>query len=405
MKTRTTLRLASSLVAAAAILTACAERIPSASTPEGLSPRLTVTPTNALLFIDGGSTHACGLQPNGKGWCWGRNAAGQLGDSSAANSSVAVAVYMPGLTFTQISAGSQHNCALTSGGHAYCWGYNADGRLGDSTTNLPLRPVPVLPVGGILFTSISAGGMHTCGLVSSGQSYCWGNNTYGQVGDSTSTNRISPVAVQHPAGVTFTAIAAGDKHTCALDGSSGQAYCWGYGGDGSVGNGSLLGSKIPVAVQHPAGVTFTSIWTEYNHSCALTSGGQAYCWGNNAWGQLGDNSTTNRTTPVAVQHPVGVTFSELAPGSNFTCGNDGTQAYCWGNNQYGQLGRGNTTSSLTPVAVTQPAGVTFSAVRAQAASACGLDGVGQAWCWGRNVWGQVGDGTTTQRTSPVAVVH
>jgi alpha-tubulin suppressor-like RCC1 family protein len=103
--------------------------------------------------------------------------------------------------------------------------------------------------------------------------------------------------------------------------------------------------------------------------------------------------------------PGGVSFTEIATGLSHTCGNDGTQAYCWGQGQYGALGTGNTTQSLTPVAVSQPAGVSFTSVRAEAAGTCGRDGNGQVWCWGRNNWGQLGDNSTTQRNSPVAVVH
>ncbi|HYJ78905.1 MAG TPA: hypothetical protein VEW03_04865, partial [Longimicrobiaceae bacterium] len=209
--------------------------------------------------------------------------------------------------------------------------------------------------------------------------------------------------VQHPGGVTFTSIAAGDKHTCALDGSSGQAYCWGYGGDGAVGNNSLLGSKVPVAVSQ-GGVTFTAVTTEYNHSCGLTSGGQAYCWGYNFYGQLGDNSTTNRKTPVAVSQG-GVTFVQVATGAAHTCGlTSGGQDYCWGQNTYGQLGTGNTTQSLTPVAVSQ-GGVTYVSAHTGGHQSFGLDSGGQTYGWGRNNFGQVGDGTSTNRTSPVAVSH
>lgn len=387
---------------AATLIAACTDRLPSGANPGG--PRLTVTPTNAFTTIDAGSTHACGLTSGGQGWCWGRNAAGQLGDSTAASTLVPVAVYHPaGVTFAQISAGGQHTCALdASGGAAWCWGYNADGRLGDGTTNLPLMPVAVQ--GGLSFTSISAGGQHTCALDSGGQAYCWGYNFYGQIGNNSSAFASSPTAVQQPSGVTFAAIQAGDKHTCALDGA-GQAYCWGYGGDGAVGNNSVLGSRVPVAVQQPSGVTFASIATEYNHACGVDSGGQAYCWGLNGNGQLGDSTVVNRTVPVAVLQS-GLTFASVTTGLNLTCArNSSGQAYCWGSNQYGQLGNGTTTSSRIPVAVSQPSGVTFPLVTAGSSQACGLDTGGQTWCWGRNNFGQLGDNSSTNRNAPVATQH
>jgi alpha-tubulin suppressor-like RCC1 family protein len=339
-------------------------------------------------------------------YCWGRNSMGQLGDSTAANSSVPVTVYQLGVTFTSFTAGQLHNCALTSAGQAYCWGANADSRLGDSTTALPLRPIPVLPLGAVAFTSLGAGNAHTCGTTALGQAYCWGTNSWGQIGDSTTVSPFFPVAVHQQTGVSFTQVAAGNNFTCALDGT-GQAWCWGYAAGGALGNNSVSTKRYPVTVQQPGGVTFTGVYTEYDHVCALDTGGQAYCWGNNAWYQLGDNTTTTRKVPTAVLQPAGVTFTQLTLGSSFTCGlTSAGQAYCWGNNGNGQLGIGSTANpNPLPVAVSQPAGVTFTSIKAEAASACGLDGNGQAWCWGANSWGQVGDGTTTQRTTPVAVSH
>lgn len=395
-------------LAAVALLSACSDRLPldaRPAAPEG-GASLTVIPTNAFVTMDAGQLHTCGLTSAGQGWCWGRNAVGQLGDSTAAPTTVPVAVYHPtGVTFTQVSAGALHNCALTSAGQAWCWGMNADSRLGDSTTNAGLMPVAVNQ-GALAFTSVSAGGAHTCVLDSSGQAYCWGANNYGQIGDSTNVSPFFPKAVKHPAGVTFTQIAAADKHTCALS-STGQAYCWGYGGDGALGHNSSLGSRFPVAVQQPVGVTFTSIAAEYNHSCGVTSGGQAYCWGLNTNGQLGDNTTTSpRKTPVAVQQPVGVTFASVSTGSAHTCGlTSAGQSYCWGYNQRGQLGDGTTTASLTPVATSQPAGVTFTGVYDGSVHTCGLDTVGQAWCWGQGTWNQMGDGSSVNRSTPVAVSH
>jgi alpha-tubulin suppressor-like RCC1 family protein len=406
MKLQTVFRSAPLVAAAAAVLAACADQLPSdAGGLAPRSPRLTVIPATAYTAIDGGFTYACGLASSGQAYCWGRNPYGNLGDSSATNSSVPVTVFQLGVSFSSITAGDSHACALTSAGQAYCWGYNADSRLGDSTFVLPLRPVAVLPLGGVTFTSINAGYSQTCGLVSSGQAYCWGSNSWGQLGDSTLTFAGSPTAVHQPAGVTFTQIQGGKNFTCALA-SGGQAYCWGYGAGGALGNNSVSTQRIPVTVQQPAGVSFTGVYTEYDHTCAIDTGGQAYCWGNNGWGQLGDNTTTTRRVPVAVQQPAGVTFTQLAPGGAFTCGlTSGGQAYCWGNNTNGQLGNGTLTSSLLPVAVSQPAGVTFTTIRAEQSGVCGLDGNGQTWCWGYNAYGSLGDGTTTRRTSPVAVAH
>ncbi|HYH78396.1 MAG TPA: hypothetical protein VEX86_01320 [Longimicrobium sp.] len=406
MTPRSFLRAAPLLLAAATLLTACAERLPSdAGARNPLTPRPTVTPTTPWASLDGGQSFACGLASGGQAYCYGRNAYGNLGDSSAANSSVPVAVWQQGESYSQVTAGAFHACGIAAGGQAWCWGANADGRLGDSTTaTLPLIPVKVKPHGAVAFTSLSAADLHTCGLDSGGQGYCWGSGADGRLGNNSKTSALTPVAVQQGA-TTFTQIQAGFWHTCALD-NGGQAYCWGYGADGALGYGFSFGDSIPHAVSQPLGVTFSSIYTEYKHVCALDSGGQAYCWGPNGSSQLGDSTITRSYTPVATRMPAGVTYSKLALAAASTCGlSTAGQAYCWGAGSNGQLGHGSTASSRLPVAVSQPSGVTFTDIRAESQAYCALDTVGQTWCWGQNTWGGLGDGSTTNRTSPVAVVH
>jgi alpha-tubulin suppressor-like RCC1 family protein len=402
---RTILRSTPLMLAAATLLSACSDlpSEPAIRSPGG--PALTVTPTNAFATFDGGSTHACGVTSGGQAWCWGRNSYGQLGDNSYVNSSVAVATLQFALSFSQIAAADAHTCALTSSGAPYCWGHNADGRVGDSTA-MNIRPTPVAVYGGHTFSSITAGEAHTCGLTSGGQAYCWGANNYGQLGNNSTSFRRIPVAVQQPVGVTFSQITAGKWHTCGLT-SGGQSYCWGYGAAGQLGYGFTFGDSIPAAVDQPVGVTFTKINTGYDHTCGLTSGGVAYCWGENGNAQLGDSTTTDRYTPVESRRPSGVTYSDIATAGFSTCAiaNTTNVAYCWGLGSSGQLGNGSTANSRLPVAVSMPSGVTFTAVRAEASGMCASDTVSQIWCWGKNYYGQLGDNSTTDRSSPVAVVH
>lgn len=405
--TRLTVPRAAALsLLAAALLSACADNGPT--TPAAPPPvaALTVTPTTPFASLNSGESHTCALTSAGQAWCWGRNSYGQLGDSTATTRTTPVQVLQQsGVTFTQVSAGQSHNCAITSAGQAWCWGYNANYLLGDSTTNLGLAPVAVKPVGGVAFTSIYAALGHTCGLDANGQAYCWGSNAYGQLGNNSTTHRKTPYPVQHPSGVTFTSISGGESHTCALD-TAGQAWCWGYGAGGAMGGGFSFGDSIPVQVTHPSGVTFTSLVADYRHTCALSSAGQAYCWGANNSGQLGDNTTTTQYTPVAVQQPSGVTFVSISLGSAHTCARtSGGQAYCWGLNTRGQLGDASFTQRKTPVAVSQPSGVSLGLVSNGAYFTCGLDGVGQSWCWGRNDFYQIGNGTTTDSNVPLAVSH
>jgi len=404
MNRRTILRSAPLLLAAATFVTACSEMPSDAVSRNPSIPRLTVTPTNAFASIDGGSTHACGLTSGGQTWCWGRNAYGQLGDSTATNSSVAIATHQSGVTFTKITAGDSHTCGITSAGQAWCWGTDSDGRLGDSTTaTIPLIPVQVKQHGAT-FSSISAGYGHTCALDGSGQAYCWGANSNGQLGDNSQHFRLVPVAMQQ-GGATYVQITSGFWQTCALD-NTGQAYCVGYGGDGALGYGFTVGDSVPGAVTQPAGVTFTTISSDWKHTCALDGSGQAYCWGLNSNAQLGDSTKTARYTPVAARMPSGVSYAAIAAGQTSTCAVSTTgQAYCWGQGTSGQLGNGSFVDKRLPVAVSQAAGVTFTSIKAEGMGYCALDTVGQTWCWGKNDYGQLGNNSTTISATPVAVVH
>ena len=201
------------------------------------------------------------------------------------------------------------------------------------------------------FSQFTSNGGYTCALTTTGQAYCWGLNNQGQLGNNSTTNSRIPVAVQMPAGVSFQSITANNVHTCALT-TEGKAYCWGYGGSGQLGNNSTTDSRIPVAVQMPAGVSFQSIAAGYYHTCALTTTGQAYCWGQGSSGRLGNNSTTASRIPVAVQMPAGVSFQSIAASSLHTCAltTEG-KAYCWGQGSIGQLGNNSTTDSSIPLAV------------------------------------------------------
>jgi len=328
-----------------------------------------------------------------------------LSDWNAVDRTALVAV-SGGLNFTALVAGNRYTCGLVSGGTAYCWGYNQYGQLGDGTSGTE-RTAPVAVSSGRTITALVAGSNHTCGLVSGGTAYCWGFNYWGQLGDSTFDTRTSLVAVG--GGRTFTALVAGLQHTCGLV-SGGTAYCWGYNAKGQLGVGTSGGYRTaPVAVS--GGLTFTALVAGDAHTCVLVSGGTAYCWGLNENGQLGDGTSAGyRTAPVAVSG--GRTFTALAAGAGHTCGlATGGTAYCWGYNAYGQLGNGtsgsgsNSADRWAPVAVS--GALTFTALVAGNGHTCGLVLGGTAYCWGDNDYGQLGDGTVGGpfRTTPVTVIR
>ena len=348
--------------------------------------------------VSAGFDYSCAVTTDGAAYCWGWNANGRIGDGTTTDRLRPMAV-VGGLTLAQVSAGD-HTCGVTTGGAAYCWGGNASGQLGNGTTTGSTSPA--LVSGGLTFAQVSAGAGHTCGVTTGGAAYCWGSNS-GGLGDGTTTNRLSPVAVV--GGLTFAQVSAGANtgHTCGVT-TGGAAYCWGPNLRGQLGNGGgTTGSTSPVLVS--GGLTFAQVSAGADYTCGVTTGGAAYCWGANTGGQLGDGTTTDRTSPVLVVG--GLTFAQVNTAellvTPFTCGvTTGGAAYCWGFNGNGELGDGTATNRLSPVAVL--GGLSFAHVSAGSSHACGVTTTsGAAYCWGWNGNGQLGDGTTFLRRTPVRV--
>jgi alpha-tubulin suppressor-like RCC1 family protein len=358
-----------------------------------------------IATVDAGGLHSCALRASGVAYCWGDNSNGQLGDGTTTNRLVPMPV-AGGLTFISVSAGAHYTCGVATSGAAYCWGYNGDGELGDGTTTQQLVPNAV--AGGLTFASVHAGAgqslntAYTCGVTSSGTAYCWGDNTYGVLGDGTTTRRLVPTAVA--GGLTFTTVSVGGGyHSCGVT-TSGAAYCWGNNFYGQLGDNTTTQRLVPTAVA--GGLTFASVTAGDFHTCAVTTSGAGYCWGYNGYGQLGDGTTTQRLVPTTVAG--GLTFASVdaarTGSANFTysCGvTTSGAAYCWGTNFYGQLGDGTTTQRLVPNTVA--GGLTFAGVGAGGIHTCGVATSGAAYCWGYNGYGQLGDGTTTQRLVPMPV--
>jgi alpha-tubulin suppressor-like RCC1 family protein len=379
--------------------------------------------TEGTPWISAGSYLSCAVEA-GTGYCWGLDDQGQLGNGAAgSNSDVPVAVDISGVlagkTLTQISAGEEYACALDSDGAPYCWGWNVTGDLGDGSTagsNVPVAVETSGVLAGKTLTQISAGDGETCALDTVGTAYCWGLNEYGNLGNGTTTNSDVPVAVDTSgalAGKTLTHISAGGEHVCALD-TSGVAYCWGENESGDLGDGATADSDVPVAIDTSGvlnGKTLTQISADEEHTCALDTSGSAYCWGSNG-GDLGNGTTAGSDVPVAVDTSgalAGKTLTEISSGGNYTCGVDSTgAAYCWGDDDSGQLGNGNTSASDVPVAVNTSGaldGRIVSQISAGYGShVCVLDNSGEAYCWGYNYYGQLGNDTTNAMSIvPVAV--
>lgn len=347
---------------------------------------------------------------------WGDNQGFKLGDGTNTRRTTPVRIGAAAFldeSALQVTAGVFHACAVTVTAQAYCWGTNSNGQLGVGDTTA--RTSPTQASGS--YISIAAGSYHTCAVRPNGVVYCWGYNAYSQIGDGTITQRNTPLSLSTSgalAGKTLVAVAAGDSHSCALA-TTGAVYCWGANSSGQLGDGTTTPRTTPVAVDAGgalAGRKVTQISAGRSHTCAVTSDGAAFCWGLNAHGQLGDGTTTNRATPVAVATGgalAGKTITQIASqaGSDHTCAvaSDGA-AFCWGLNTDGQLGDGATTQRTSPVAISTAgalAGKIVTRIATGRLNTCALSSQGQAYCWGFNSNGQLGNGTTTQSSTPVAV--
>ena len=282
----------------------------------------------------------------GAAYCWGIERSLGIGLSDTITHSSPAPV-VGGLTFQSVSAAG-HTCGVTTAGVAYCWGSNFQGSLGVGSLDgdsLATAPVPV--VGGLSFQSVSGGGSHACGVTTSGAAYCWGRNSEGQLGATTTETcaagscSTAPIAVS--GGLTFASLSAGSSHTCGLT-TGGDTYCWGFNGGGQLGDGTTISRSSPTPVT--GGLTFASV-SVGEITCGVATDGTAYCWGG---GRLGDGSSSMSSSPVAVAG--GLTFGSVSAGGAHTCGiTTSSEAYCWGHNWDGTLGNGGMADGLVPVRV------------------------------------------------------
>ncbi len=298
------------------------------------------------------------------------------------------------VTLGSVSAGSYHACSLATDSLAYCWGYNVYGELGSGTTINSTHPMRV--AGGYKFVSLRAGAYHTCGLTAAGAAYCWGLNSSGQLGDGTLTQHPLPTLVS--GGLVFVSLDAGASFTCGV--AMGNAgYCWGDNGNGQLGDSTTVAKSTPTAVKF--GLPFAAISAATAHACGVLTTGEGVCWGYNLDGRLGDSTTLSRTFPDTVSG--GRTWANISAFNPHSCGVEATSAaaYCWGYNVYYQLGDSTTGNKAVPTAVKN--GLLFASVSAGSLHTCGVTTTNTPYCWGYNGYGQVGDGGTSTRLGPAAV--
>ena len=366
------------------------------------------TGDDTALAVTTAGSQTCSIWNNAL-YCWGRNVDGQLGDGTTTDRRTPVAVQGMDSGVTAVAAGTFHTCAIKSGA-LYCWGYNGYGQLGDGTTTNRLTPVAVQGMSSGV-TDIAAGGHHTC-AIKSGALFCWGYNGSGQLGDGTTIDRNIPVAVQYmSSGVTAITLSNHNTfshRTCAIKNSA--LYCWGDNYTRALGYTTSQTcsryynypcSLLPGLVTNMSS-NVTAVDAGADHTCAVRNGA-LYCWGSNLVGQVGDGThNSTRPTPVAVLN-MSNNVTSVSAGNSHTCAIRSSALYCWGSNLAGEIGDGTTTLRTVPAAV-QNMGNNVTATSAGAHYTCAIKSAEEVYCWGDNFFGQLGDGTRTGRSAPVRVI-
>lgn len=373
--------------------------------------------------LTAGESTACALDRDGATSCWGANSNFfEYGASPGTVPPTALPVLVPVPRLATLSVGNaQHMCGITSAREAICWGRGTNGQLGRGEVE-PAGNTPAAVNLAAQWDGIAVGRLTTCGWTVAGKGYCWGLNQRGEIGD-TSVLRAAKVLLPREVngGITFTSIVPGWLHTCGIA-SSGAAYCWGANSSGQLG----IGAADTVDHAHPVLVSptfrFKKLSLGARSTCGITTANQLLCWGANTTGQLGDGTTTQRDTPTPVASSV--KFTDVALGSGFaggvnssvilpsgtgqggiahTCAiSEAQTAYCWGWNGAGQVGDATSETRLSPVSVA--GGIKFTSLALGGAYTCGI-GATALWCWGSSAFGQLGNANFADSSVPVRVIY
>lgn len=348
------------------------------------------------------SSHNCALDNSGSTYCWGLNSNGQAGIDPSTNIVYDLSLVSGGHSFINLSVGNSFSCGVESDGDVYCWGERSDGKLGSTISDMPGNiTLPqiwlVLNINLNKSINISAGYSHTCSVIDLGKTYCWGISDDGELGDSENTINYYPFEITSTNSGDLKKVASGDNHTCAIN-LYGELYCWGDNSFNQLGDGTSNNSNEPVKVDdslYPVeDEKFIKVLASNEFSCALSTVGLLYCWGDNENNQLATNSIDESFSPKLIvdEDNEPILFKEFSLGDEHVCALkiDGT-AVCWGANDKGQLGNNSTTNSPSPVDVfmTNPTRL-FEKLYSNKDMNCGVESSNDVYCWGSNEFGKIG---------------
>jgi alpha-tubulin suppressor-like RCC1 family protein len=335
------------------------------------------------VAVAAGDSHSCVVGWAGDLWCWGRNAEGQLGLGDA-EPRLEPSEIGGESDWVAVTAGSKFTCALASDFGGWCWGQNADAQTGGGDAT-PFEPSPRPIAGDHEWRVLDGGEKHACGVTDGGGLMCWGNDVE------------EPALLPAPAAGEWRRVSASAKHTCAVD-RDGELSCWGANNEGQLGMGDVAPRTDPTPL--PDGGSFTRVTAGWTHTCAIAASGELSCWGNNREGELGlgaDETADRITSPAPVDSAL--EWQDVSAGEHFTCGIAADRTlWCWGHNDVGQLGLGDTLPRPSPARVGTAAD--WVAVAAGRHHACAVRAGGGLFCWGDNADGQLGVGYLTPREEP-----
>ena len=365
----------------------------------------------SLTAIGAGYNYTCVVMDTNGMKCWGKGGTGYLGNGGSYTVHEPVAVNMPTYppTAVEMSGGDgHHTCMIVSNGSFYCWGEDFNGQIGHSHyscggwCNSPHGPSTL---GGKAALTIVTGIHHTCAIAVDETLYCWGRDDYGQVGDGFPTGgHHTPTHIELPPGRTAVAVNAAVDSSCViLDNGSGM--CWGLNTYGQLGIGTNDSKDVPTYMSVlPENRSLVALDMGFGHTCGILDDGLVYCWGNNTQGQFGDGTNNNSLSPRAASLPPGRTAISIDAGTFHTCAIlDDSSAYCWGMNTYGQLGDGTTNNSTTPVSVQMPSGLGVAEITTGNKHSCAVATNASVYCWGAHGEGALGLGEGNDSDIPAFV--